>query len=406
MPNQQTAQQQAAAQNAYARKAINASAVRMCQQVFGQTYANVGGQNLSNTQAIINIPPRNVGLIRGFWVQIIASVNNGSAVPINLTDFGPANVLSGIQYTDLNNNVRIQTAGWHVHVVNSVKDNLPIPFGASFVRTTGFDSPVNWGSNFINQISAPAQIAAGITSTINMWYWVPLAYGDWLGDDLRGAVYANVVTATQLLALTINPAPVVANGTDSTLAMYAGNAAGSVALAVISAMTVNVYQEYLDQLPQTSAGVLLPIMDIATIYELKNVATQGVVTGQDFPYQYANYRDIVSTTLIYVNTGATGARGVGSDLNYLSLQSANFTNIWKYPAGLQALKTREVIGTDMPPGVYYFPTRRKPISTIQYGNQQLVLNANVAGAGNYALLGIEDLAVVQQLSQAGSLAAS
>ena len=71
-----------------------------------------------------------------------------------------------------------------------------------------------------------------------------------------------------------------------------------------------------------------------------------------------------------------------------------------------ALENRNYLGADAPPGAWYFSYRDKPISTNQYGNMQLVLNANVAAAGAYLMVGIEDLALMQTLTAAGSLAAS
>lgn len=397
------AQQQLTPQqlNAIARQLIKARAVDMTQSIYANTFTASGTQNLASTTPTVNVIPRNVGLIKGFWVKISATVTNGSGVQIDLTDLGPSNLLSQIQFNDLNNNTRIQTTGWHMAFLNSVKGRRP--YGTSLVRTTGFDSPIDYGSNWTQQISAPATIAAAAAGTVIMWYFVPLAYGN---DDLRGAVYANVVNATMQLNLSFNPTPVVANGADSTSAVYVGDSAGSVALARISAATITIYQNYLDQLPIGQGGVILPILDLATIYEIKNTALTSVVAGQDFPIQYSNFRDFLSTTLIYVNTAATGARGVGADINYLALQSANFTNIWKKEPGLVALQTRNQLQTDMPPGCYYFGSREKPISTVQYGNMQLILNALTAGTGAYCLVGFEDFALVQTLSMAGSLAAS
>ena len=72
-------------------------------------------------------------------------------------------------------------------------------------------------------------------------------------------------------------------------------------------------------------AIILPPLDVSTVYELKQTTLTAVVPGQDFPYQYPNYRDIVSTVAVYVNTAATGARGVGADVNYWELLSANFT---------------------------------------------------------------------------------
>lgn len=387
--------------NQIARAAIKQRSVKMEQQIQSTALTASGTQNISQTQPVLNVIPRNVGLIKGFWVKLSATITNGSAVQIDRTDFGPANLLSQIQFNDLNNNTRIQTTGWHIAFLNAIKARRP--FGAALVATTGEDSPINYGSNWTQQISAPATIAAAGTGTVIMWYWVPLAYGD---DDYRGAVYANIVNATMQLNLTFNTAPVVDNATDSTAAVYVGHAAGSTALARISAVTTTVYQVYMDQLPVAQGGVLLPILDLATIYDIKNTALSSIVAGQDFPIQYANFRDFLSTTLIYVNTSATGARGVGADINYLALQSANFTNIWKKEPGLVALQTRNALQCDMPPGAYYFGSREKPISTTQYGNMQLILNALTAGTGAYALVGFESFALVQTLSMAGSLAAS
>lgn len=388
--------------NAIARAAIKARAIKMTQQIFSQTFTPAAGQNVSQTQPQINVIPRNVGLILGFWVKVVANLHNGSAVQVNLTDFGPSNLFSQIQFNDLNNNTRIQTTGWHMNFLNTYKGRQP--FGGALVRTTGIDTPVNYGSNWAAQNSAPATIAAAGDGTITFWYYVPLAYSE---NDLRGAVYANVVNATMQLNLTPNPTPTVQNGTDSTAAMYVGNAAGSTALAVISSMTVTVYQQYLDQLPVGNAGVILPILDLATIYELKNTTFTAITATNDFPMQYSNFRDFLSTFAVYVNTAATGARGVGADINYWALQSANFTNIWKKEPGLVMLEqSRQVIQDDNPPGVYYFSSREKPISTVQYGNMQLVLNPVTAGAGAYVLAGYEDFALVQTLSMAGSLAAS
>jgi hypothetical protein len=395
-------QQNIAQLNAVARAAIKARAVKFTQSIFSNTFTAPAGINISQTQPVVNVIPRNVGLIKGFWVKVKATITNGSGQQINLTDLGPSNVLSQIQFNDLQNNTRIQTTGWHVHLINTIKGRQP--FGAALVRTTGFDSPINYGSNWTDEISAPASIAAAGTGTIVMWYFVPLSYSE---DDLRGSVYANVVNATMQLNLTFNPIPVVANGTDATSAIYVGNAAGSMALAVISAATVTVYQVYMDQLPVANGGVLLPILDLATIYELKNTVVTAIVPNQEFPVQYANFRDFLSTIAIYVNTQATGARGVGPDVNYWALQSANFTNIWKKEPALVALEQeRSAIQADFPPGCYYFGSREKPISTVQYGNMQLILNPLTANAGAYMLMAYEDFALVQTLSMAGSLAAS
>jgi len=395
---QMSAAQQAAVINAQARAAIRARAVRMRQPIFS-------GNFVPATTPQVTIVPRNIGLILGFFVKVVHTVNNGSGVQINLTDFGPANALAQIQFQDLQNVTRIQTPGWHMAFVNSVKTRRP--FGAALVKSTGIDSPIDYGSNFSGQISANATIAASASGTVTMWYWVPLAYSE---DDLRGAVYGNVTNTTMQLNLsfpgTFGVNVAVANGTDSTQAMYVGNSAGSIASVSITNTALTVYQVYYDQLPIGPQGILLPITDLGTIYELKQTLLTAISANTEFGYQYPNFRDILSTTAVYVNTAATGARGTGSDINYWALQAANTTNIWKDEPALVALQTRNFLQTDFPPGTYYFGSRQRPISTTQYGNQQLIINAATAGTGAYMLVGIEDFALIQTLSMAGSLATS
>ena len=71
------------------------------------------------------------------------------------------------------------------------------------------------------------------------------------------------------------------------------------------------------------------------------------------------------------------------------------------------MKTRQIIGSDLPPGCYYFNSRQKPISTVQFGNMQLLINpAGTIGTGSYLQIGWEDFALVNTLTQAGSLPAA
>src|SRR5580692_5719260 len=130
-PRQQLSPQQL---NSIARSLIQQSSIQMIQQVYSTTVvpANVGN--------VINVVPRNVGLIKGFWVQVTATIANPSGAAITPTDFGPANVLSQIVFTDLNNNVRIQCAGWYLNQINSLKARTP--YGQAF-KNSAYDSPIN-----------------------------------------------------------------------------------------------------------------------------------------------------------------------------------------------------------------------------------------------------------------------
>jgi hypothetical protein len=380
--------------NAAARAAILGQSIEMVQQIFSTTIANPG-----STNNVINIQPRNVGMIKRFIVEITGTIqNNGAATPANdatPTQFGLGNVLSQVVFNDLNNNVRINTSGWHLNFVNSAKRMRP--YGDAL--TGDITGAINYGSNW-NVISTPATIVGGGgTGDFSMFYDVPLSYTD---DDLRGAIYANVVNATMNLQLTINAAPVAAVANDYTSAVYKGTAA----TGVFTTVTVKVYQVYLDQLPVGKNGPILPFLDLSTVYELKNTTFTGIVVNQDFPMPYSNFREFLSTFMVFDN-GVGSGLGVGADIAAIKLQSANFTDIFNIDPTLAALMGgRNAIGDDWPRGTYYFNHRRKPINTIQYGNMQLVLNASTVNANAAVLVGYEDFAYVNTVTGAQSLAGS
>lgn len=370
------------------RFAVLQNSIEMTQQIFTQLIAAPGVN-----PAPINIAPRNVGLLKKFIVSISGTMNNTGGGPVaNISDLGLANLLSQVVFTDLNNNVRIQTAGWHLSKLYKAR----FRFGQAESLLAAAVQQEDNSSAAWNVINTPTGIANAANAPFQMIYEIPIAYSD---DDLRGAIYMNVVNAVANLQLQLNGTPFAAAGVDSTLAVWKG-AAGN-----ISNVTVTVYQVFLDQLPVSKNGPVLPILDLSTVYELKNTAFGAVVAGQDFQIPYANFRDFLSTFLIYNNNPAADAgRVAGTDMNYVALQSANFTNIFKYPAVIAALKSRQLMWQDLPLGVYYFSSRRKPFSTTTYGNLELIFNPSVAAANAYALVGWEDFALVNALASAGSLA--
>lgn len=373
--------------NSLGKMLVQQKAVRMQQRIYSRVVD-------PSAEPQITVQPRNVGLILGFYVKVKATITNTGAGPsLAATDFGPANMLSRIAFTDLENNERINTPGWHLALVNAVKARRP--FGMSLVKSTGEDDPLGFGSVYTVHACPDVPTAAGPETGIRSWtyiYWVPLAYSE---QDFRGAIFANVVNATMQLNLTFNPSPIAA---------APANDLGYVATGTTGTMTdvqVDVHQVYLDQLPRgQNGGVILPVLDLATVYELKQTIFTGISSGQDFPMDYPNFRDFLSTFAVYFN-GA--ARTPGTDINQWSLQSANFTNIWQMPPDIIALQTRNHLGVDVPKGCYYFGSRQKPIATVQYGNMQLVMNPSVAGAGAQVYLAYEDFALKNAVVKAGSI---
>lgn len=376
--------------NMMQRNAVLQSAVEMTQQIFSTTIATLGSGN-----NVINVVPRNVGLIKKFIVELTGTYTSVGAAAS--TAYGLANLLTNVQFSDLNNNQRINTLGPHLVILKQVKSRQTAPASAP-ISTKIDDSML--GGQFVASGTAPNfpvivyPLPSTAAAAFRAVFEIPLAYSD---QDLRGGIYANVVNATMQLALTLNanPAP---GGTDNTLAVW-GTATGA-----ITALTCTVYQQYLDQLPVGQNGVILPMLDLSTVYELKSTTFTAIPSGQDYPFPYANFRDFLSTLVIFNSTGATAGLKNGSDVNYWSLQSANFTNIFKIDPLLASQWVREILDSDVPLGTYYFSHRKKPISTTQYGNMQLNVNAASVSGSPYAIVGWEDFALVNTLTQAGSLA--
>lgn len=373
------------------RQAIVQSALKKQQQIFSQTFNPTSG-------VVLNIQPRYAGLILGFYVDVRATVTLGTNNGIR-TAFGASNLIQQCLFQDLSNNNRIQTTGWHLNAINSAKAGEPYVA----CHTINTDYPVGYGEVFTADIAtAPATLTTA-GATIAMLFWVPLAYSE---VDLRGAMWANVVNATANLQLTMatSAQAFVAHTADPTSAVYQYDSAG--ATGVITSYTVTVHQVYYDQLPVDQNGQqILPVVDLSTLYMLFNTTVSGFVTGNDFPIPYANFRSFLSTIFIYDNQTGGAYNAAGTDINYFELQTANFTNIFKYPSWFPGVFARDAIGDDFPLGMYYFDTRKKPINTIQFGNQQLIVNPKgTVNTGANGLVGWEMFAITNTLVGAASLA--
>jgi P3 major capsid protein len=377
--------------NASIRQLILSNAQEVKQIIFSQTIASPASGN-----NVLNIALRNVGLVKGFIVNIQATLANTGADAASLTNWNIANIFSNVSFFDLDNYQRINCAGWFLNMLGTAKEGFP--FGSALL-STAMDTPIKYGNNF-NVISAPATIAAGSNGVVNMRYWVPLAYSK---SDLRGSVFMGVVNATAYLQLTINPTPGVAAG-DPTLAVYSG---ASTVVACTTA-SVQVYQVYLDQLPRYTSGAnagspILPPIDTSTQYRLITTSLTGVNVAQDFPVPFSNFQQFLSLGLIYDQAGTLNP---GTDINYFALAAANTYQLFKLDPITQALLTRIKLRTDLPLGSYMFDFRDQPISTNQTGNIQLLLNAISAAAGTVVYTGFESTALINTVLGAASLPAS
>jgi hypothetical protein len=201
--------------------------------------------------------------------------------------------------------------------------------------------------------------------------------------------------------VTLNPQMFVSSTADPTLAMYQSAAAD---LASLSGVTVQCNQNYLDQLPRNpqTAAPILPALDLGTAYLLNNTAGGLPVINQDNGYAFVNARQYESVAFVFDNNGTLNING--TDINYIAVTSANFTNILRWDGMMAGLTERDILGNDFPRGTRYLDFRHRPISTDQYGNMQLLVNpSSVLGSAATFLFGWEAYGVIGQVSQGGSL---
>lgn len=375
-------------QNMLARQLVLNSSQEFRQQIF---QANVNPLN-----NILNIPIKNVGLVKYFRVVVEGTITNTSSTALSLTrtGLGAYNAVSSFQFTDFTNNQRINTTGWHIALLNSAK--MPTVFGAAYSPNV----PAGWGNNY-NIMSGPSTLAQNADGAIKMYYDVPMAYSD---NNLTGAVYAGVVNQAAYLQVTLNASPVVIGATaDGLTGIYTGGAGAAGNWKAGTTIKVTVYQIYLDQLPKDKNGaVILPMEDISQYYDLKYTTLSGFGANVDVPYSYAALKKFLSTFTIFDNAGVFNA---GTDVNYWMLQAANTTQMWRLDPYTASLYARSVFMSDLPSGIYYFDSRLKPIDTVTWGNMELILNASSVTAGATLSVAVEAFTKFTNLIASGSLPA-
>lgn len=361
-------------------------ALDMWQQLNPTVPANAG------PGTVITAYVRNVGLVKRLVAEFAITIKAGATSTQTLTPWGLSNLISNVSFFDLGNNQRINTTGWHLTAISSAKRRRV--FGASYTS----DTPNGYGNNNTHVMSAPATLAANATATLYFMLEIPFTKND---TDLRGAIYADVTQATMQVQITLNPNMFVTSAADKTLAVYAS---GGGDLATIQSVSLQLNQNFLDQLPRNpKTGVpILPAMDIGTAYLLTNSSSGLPVVGQANAAAFVNARSYESVTFAYDNNGTLNVNG--SDLTNIAITSANFTNILSMDGPMLSLRERVLLGDDFPDGMHYLDFRHRPIDTNQYGNMQLVLTPNnVGGNGAVFLYGWEAYGVIGLINQGGAI---
>lgn len=342
--------------------------------------------------SVITIQLRNVGLVKRLVVEFAATVTAGATTTQTLTALGLANLVSNVTFVDLGNNTRINSTGWHLNLVSSVKRRRV------FCAAYASDNPNGYGQINNRVMFAPATIAANGNSPVRFVLEIPFVKNN---HDLRGSIFADVTNAVMQVQITLNPQMFVSSTADPTLAVYQS---GGTDLASLSGVTVQCNQNYLDQLPRNpqTAAPILPGLDISTAYLLNNTASGLPVVNQDNGFAFVNSRSYESVAMIYDNNGTLNING--TDMNYIQVTSANFTQILRFDGMMAITNERDILGADFPKGLRYLDFRHRPINTDQYGNMQVIYNpSSVLGSAATILFGWESFGIIGQVNQAGSL---
>lgn len=384
-------QQNPVAINAAARRSLipgpNTQTVKRIQQIASITAANyTAGQ-----QVVLNISPAPVGIITRFIVEVTAAIGIGAAETQTRVQNGASAFFSNVQYIDTSNQTRINCPSWYLHHLASIRRRQYW----NGVAVNDINGVAGLGANWSSGIAAaPASLtAAPGAANFKMFFEVPLAYGN---DDLRGAVLASLINATQQLNLTINPNFFVTS-TDQVNVAESAYQSSSAQLGKIGSYTVTVYQEYIDQF----GGLALPQIDLATQYLLQTSGGYNPVANTDLIIPYANFRLFMSTIVRYNNSGVFNA---GSDTNYLAIRTANQSDLIHVDPYAATLLAREHVDIDLPTGYYLLNHRQKPLFTNAFGNLSLVFQANsVSGVNSSVLVAYEQLALMNQLPAASAI---
>src|ERR1700730_6293114 len=221
-PNSASGVSQAAMQafqaNDAIRKAWLSSSAPLIQAVAfaAPTYA-------AGSATTVNMLGSATGLIRKFYLVVTGTLNATSGVFLPTAPFGITNLLSNITFTDLNTRVRHNTTGAHMHMIQAARrgwiPGMALMSGAvtdsdqAYVNAVGASyAAINWGVQGLGTAATWPPTGFLANSAPNLvtpvaknfqWTWeIPVAYTD---TDLRGCIWANQVTANNLLSCTINP---------------------------------------------------------------------------------------------------------------------------------------------------------------------------------------------------------
>lgn len=352
--------QNPAMQNMMARQQLLATGLPFTKRLPSQSANNaVLGQT-------IRVPLDRTGIVTGVTLMVTATIDITATA--TLGQAGPYSLISNIQYVDFAGVKHINTSGYLLHALNSLRGAKLYgnPQGSSNLIAS--ERPLDTGI-----LNAPTAIAN--SQLVVFPVHVPLAYDP--TSDLRGAILAQTDRGEHYLTITF------ANGLVAADPLNAPYTAGTAILHAGTQISIDAYQHYL--MPQAGVGPgNLPMIDLGTIYEVQGgmVDSANIVAGAAKYANWPNNRAILSAMHIYDQAAAGGTLN-GADLQQITLLINGNTNVREMGPEFLRMKMRYALETDLMSGLYYLEARRQPITTQLYGNVQTKFDIITAGANSY-----------------------
>jgi len=380
---QMSPQQMAANQNQQARNAIFSTAKPIFQKVTSRTFSAPasGGNTMS-------VNPLQIGFLRRFVIEVSGTITNTGSGTLTITPNGADNLITNITFNDFTGNPRHNCSGRSLSYVEAAKYKR-IP-GAAYTT----DSVSGFGSIVASNIAASSVANAG-TTTVRRVFEVPIMVDT--GKYMAGGLWLGVNNQSTLLNITINPAAVVATGSDPLNAIYTGTS------GTLTNVTVNVYQDYWNNVPvnQKTGQPVLPQQDLQTAYLITETNTGLTFSaGQASSWNYPTFSKILGTYFVYDNDGVLNP---GTDISSIALVVSNYSIIKQYDPYVIDRLTRDVCGASFPEGSYAITSRMHPLDVSQYPSLQLQITPSAVTAGAYSLITTELLRQVQYLSAASGV---
>ena len=325
---------------------------------------NVG----SPVSSMLTLYPTCSGIQQYMTLRIYGQIKNSGAAVATRTEYGGANVLGDISYTDPFGIDRTNIDGIGLELMNLARQRDPIGALSSIDDNYGVKFRT-WGSDVL-----PPTIAAGATVDFSHTFVLPFAYSN---ADQRGAIMANQAGSNQILRIRFpqKSEAVVLNTANSLRALYTTTGAVAMTFETLGYELVTATKNYGIDTTQ------LPVEDFAVSYILQGGAYTGMAANSDFKIPYQAGRTHPRTFVVFDNGGALNT---GSDVNSLSMLFGGSQDVMRLSPELHNFESKWSFSSGLPAGTYFQTHEDQPTGGLNLvntgGSADFVINCKTVNA--------------------------